>query len=340
MAKDKILISFIIVAYNAENSLNKALDSLIKQDYPHEKIEVIFVDGISNDGTKKIFEEFKEQNKDFNRIVILENVKRILPCGWNIALKEVKGEVVLRVDAHSFFNKDFISLNVKEIESGEDIVGGKCISVTKDNTKKEKLLLVAEESIFGAGIADFRRKEKREYVSTLAFAMYKKSVFDKVGEYNEKLARTEDNEMHYRMKKAGFKFLLSPNIVSYRYARNNLIGMIKQKYGNGKWIGITMRYCPKCFSIYHFIPFVFVMAIIFSLILMISGCNIFMYLLLGIYGLFNILNIISVSKKERFKIEYLLLPFIFLLLHLSYGFGTIYGLIKAVFIKTEETYEL
>ena len=76
--------------------------------------------------------------------------------------------------------------------------------------------------------------------------MYRKKVFDEVGPYNEKLARTEDNEMHYRMKQKGYKFLLSPNIKSYRYARSDLKGMIKQKYGNGKWIGKTVYYCPKC----------------------------------------------------------------------------------------------
>ena len=229
-----MLVSFIIIAYNAEKFLDKSLESLKKQDYPHKDIEVILVDSISTDGTRKVFEEFKKENeKDFYQIKILTNKGKTLPKGWNVALKEVTGEVVLRVDAHTFFDKDFIWNNVKEIENGENIVGGKCISVTQNNDWKEKLLLIAEESIFGCGIADFRRKESKEYVSTLAFAMYRKKVFDDVGPYNENLARTEDNEMHYRMKQKGYKFLLSPNIKSYRYARSDLKGMIKQKYGNG-----------------------------------------------------------------------------------------------------------
>ena len=253
-----MLVSFIIIAYNAEKFLDKSLESLKKQDYPHKDIEVILVDSVSTDGTRKVFEKFKTENeKDFYQIKILTNKGKTLPKGWNVALKEVTGEAVLRVDAHTFFDKDFIWNNVKEIESGENIVGGKCISVTQNNNWKEKLLLIAEESIFGCGIADFRRKESKEYVSTLAFAMYRKKVFDDVGPYNENLARTEDNEMHYRMKQKGYKFLLSPNIKSYRYARSDLKGMIKQKYGNGKWIGITLHYCPKCFSIYHLVPFLF-----------------------------------------------------------------------------------
>ena len=196
-----MLVSFIIVAYNAEKFLKSSLDCLLKQDYDHKDIEVILVDSDSNDKTKKIIEDFKKTyKKEFNRTVVLNNPKRTLPCGWNVALKEVRGDVILRVDAHTSFKEDFISNNVTEIKTGEDIVGGKCISIVKNNNWKSNLLLLAEESIFGCGIADFRRKEEREYVSTLAFAMYRKEVFDKVGYYNENLARTEDNEMHYRMK--------------------------------------------------------------------------------------------------------------------------------------------
>ena len=328
-----MLISFIIVAYNAEKFLSTSMNSLLNQDYEHKNIEVIFVDGASTDNTKQQMYKFKaEHESEFNRVVILENPKKILPCGWNVALNEVKGEAVIRVDAHTFFESNFLTNNVNEICRGENIVGGKCISVTQNDTWKEKLLLEAEESIFGCGIADFRRKEKREYVSTLAFAMYRKKVFDDVGRYNENLARTEDNEMHYRMKQKGYKFLLSPNIKSYRYARNSLKGMIKQKYGNGKWIGITVYYSPKCFSIYHFIPLAFVLGLAISIIACI-WTKVLLLLITILYAIFNLINLILITRKNKFHIEYLLLPIIFFILHLSYGIGTIVGLIKGPFYK-------
>ena len=111
-----MLVSFIIIAYNVEKFLDKSLESLKKQDYPHKDIEVILVDSISTDGTRKVFEEFKKENeKDFYQIKILTNKGKTLPKGWNVALKEVTGEVVLRVDAHTFFDKDFIWNNVKEL---------------------------------------------------------------------------------------------------------------------------------------------------------------------------------------------------------------------------------
>lgn len=328
------VVSFIIVAYNAEDKLKTSLDSLTKQNYPHSLIEVILVDSNSTDNTKKVFKKFQEYNKDFKRIVILDNPKKTLPCGWNVALKKVKGDLILRVDAHSYFPNDFILNNVKEIEKGEDIVGGHLISVCDDSKSSwQRMLLITVKSLFGSGIAKFRRQETREYVDTLAHAMYRKKVFDKVGMYNENLARTEDNEMHYRMREAGFKFLLSPNIVSYQIVRSSLKGMIKQKYNNGKWIGITMHYSPKCFSLYHFVPLVFVLALFISMVFLLIGFPYFMYILLSLYTIFNVINLISIIKNEGFSFTYLLLPFIFFLLHLAYGIGTLVGLLKIPFIK-------
>lgn len=333
-----MLISFIVVAYNAEKVIKNCLNSLNEQNYPHREIEVLLVDSNSTDNTKKIMNKFKREfEQDYKRIVVLDNLKRTLPCGWNVALKNAKGEAILRVDAHTIYPKDFIMKNVREINKGENIVGGKCISITKDDTQWEKTLLIAEESIFGCGVADFRRKSERRYVSTLAFAMYRKEVFDKVGYYNENLARTEDNEMHYRMRKAGYKFLLSPEITTYRYARSTLKDMIKQKYGNGKWIGITIKYCPRCFSIYHFVPLCFVLSIIISFILLLLNFNLPLLFILSLYGLFNIINLIFIFVKYGFNIQYLLLPFIFLILHCSYGYGTIVGLIKSLFIKKQKS---
>lgn len=332
-----MIVSFIIVAYNAQNVIQFSLDCLKNQTYEHKKIEVILVDGKSTDETKKVMLNFKEKySEEFNRILVLDNPKKILPAGWNVALERAKGEAIIRVDAHSTFPDNFIEENVKELKNGENIVGGQIISKAVDNTQWKKTLLLAEESLFGGSIAGFRRKSEKKYVKTLAHAMYKKEVFDKVGKYNENLARTEDNEMHYRMRKEGYKFLLSPNIISYRFTRDTLKGLIKQKYNNGKWIGITIKYCPKCFSLYHFIPLLFVLGIIFSSILAFAGIPSFIYMLASVYIIFNVVNLLRVIKNNGFNIQYLLLPFIFFLLHICYGIGTIVGLIKSIWIKKQE----
>ena len=112
-----MLVTFIIVAYNAEKVIEKCLDSLNAQKYPHKQIEVILVDSSSTDNTKAIMQQFKKKyEEEYNRVLVLDNPKRTLPCGWNVVLKEAKGEAVVRVDAHSTFPDNFIAEDVKELE--------------------------------------------------------------------------------------------------------------------------------------------------------------------------------------------------------------------------------
>mgnify|MGYP002961198692 FL=1 len=97
-------------------------------------------------------------------------------------------------------------------------------------------------------------------------AAYRRKVFESIGGFDERLARTEDNEIHYRMRKAGFKLCFDPEIISYQHIRPDLGKMLKQKYANGYWIGLTTGVCAPCLSLYHFVPFAFVMAIILSVL--------------------------------------------------------------------------
>lgn len=205
-----MLVSFIIIAHNEEKNLKNLLEDLNGQTYPKKLIEVILIDSISSDNTKNVMNEFRNSNKEFNKIIIKSNVKKILPCGWNIAISESKGDILLRVDAHS------------------------------------------------------------------------REVFENTGLFNENLARTEDNEMNYRIRKKGYKICFDPNIKSYQYTRNDLLKMLEQKFLNGYWIGLTLGVCPKCISIYHLIPFLFVLAVAFTTI------NIF----LNSYWLFIILGVL------------------------------------------------
>lgn len=340
-------VSFIIVAYNAEKTISGILTDLKNQSYDHSSIEVILVDSNSTDKTRDIMENFKEyNNREFSRVCILENIKKTLPCGWNIALENCTGEIILRVDAHTSIPNDFIEKNVECIKSGENICGGRVVSIADSDNKFQQTLLIAENSALGGGIAKFRRSNKKEYVSTLAFASYKKTVFDRVGRYNEMLARTEDNEMHYRMKKLGYKFCLDPDITSTRFARNSFSKIINQKFLNGYWIGLTLGVEPKCFSLYHFIPFIFVLSIILTLILALLDQMIFFYMLISLYMLANLTLTIVAFINEKFNIYNITLPIIFLSMHISYGIGTLVGIIKIPFwlykhkrIKRELEYE-
>lgn len=318
-------LSFIIVALNSEKTLNNSLSCLKKQDYPHKEIEVILVDGLSTDKTKQEMLEFKENETSFGRIVVKDNPGKYLSCGWNVALKEVSGEIVLRVDAHTVFPDDFVSKNIKCIEGGEFICGGKVMSVLEENSQMNRVLLESENSMFGGGFTFFRRGEVCKYTNTLAFAAYKKEVFDATGFYNERLVRTEDNDMHYRMQKAGYKFFFNPEIVSYRYCRSSFSKLIRQKYLNGYWVGLTMAVQPKAFSVFYFVPFLFVIGLIFfSILTILIPWTLVAYL--SAYSIILALSLFAAIAKSGFYPALLLLPIILFCLHIGYGIGTIKGL--------------
>ena len=322
-----MLISIGVVALNEEKYIPQLLEDFKKQTYDHQNIEILLVDGGSTDQTKAIMNEFKQQN-DFYNVQVLDNPKKIQSAGWNVVFKYFKGDAIIRIDAHSSIPENFVQNNVDCLNRGENVCGGIRPNLIDDDTLWKKTLLCAESSMFGSSIASYRRSAKQEYVKSLFHACYRREVIEEVGGFNEKLGRTEDNEFHYRINQAGYKICMSPDIISYQYARPTLKGMLKQKYGNGYWIGLTSGVCPGCLSIYHFVPFVFVLGILFTTLLAIMGYAQLSYLMWGLYGGLTIVMTIFTFLTEKFNPFYIVLPFLFLALHLSYGIGTTIGLIK------------
>ena len=224
----------------------------------------------------------------------------------------------------------FISKNVEVLKSGEFASGGRRPNIIDGATSWKETLLCAEQSMFGSSIAPYRNSEKKRYTSSLFCGMYRKEVYDTVGEYNELLPRSEDNDMSYRMRKAGYKLCYSPDIVFYQQTRSTLPKMLKQKFLNGYWIGKTLGISPKCFSLFHFVPFAFIIGIILTSVLSILNLPFLANLMWSAYLLLVfVMSVIETVKKP--KLTNIFLPLIFFLLHLSYGVGTLIGIIELPF---------
>ena len=326
-----MIISFAVVAYNEEETLPRLLEDLRNQDYPHEKIEVLLIDSMSSDSTWQIMQDFAENNKDFLKVLTLKNEKKTLPFGCNVALKNYSGQAIVRIDAHASIPMDFISKNVRLLQSGESVCGGKRPNIIDEDPPWKNTLLLAEQSMFGSGISVYRSSDKKRYVSSIFHGMYRREVYDKVGLYNELLTRTEDNDMSYRITEAGYKICYDPDIISYQHTRNTLYKMLRQKYLNGYWIGKTMGINHKCFSLFHFVPLAFVLGIILTTVLAFLGFPILSALMWAVYGLLVIgISVIEIVKRP-FSPTNLLLPVLFFLLHTSYGIGTLKGIIEMPF---------
>ena len=154
--------------------------------------------------------------------------------------------------------------------------------------------------------------------------MYRKEIFEKVGLADERLLRTEDNEFHYRVRKAGYDIIFNPEIESYQYIRPTLTKMIHQKFANGYWIGLTSHVCRECLSLFHFGPGVFVATLLGLMLL----TPISFAPLVTVFSLY-ILAVLGLSafeiSKQKFNPTLLWIPLIMIAIHFSYGIGTIKG---------------
>lgn len=327
-----MLISLCVIAYNEADAMDGLFRDISLQDFPHNQIEVIFVDSMSTDNTYQNMENFKNTDFGFNAVTIVQCKKVNQAYSWNHALMTAKGDIIIRVDAHARIPRNFVSRNVYNLSQGENVVGGGRPNITSDVSPWKLTLLAAEDSLFGSSVASYRRPAtQKEYLDSLFHAAYRREVIEKVGGFNENLGRTEDNEFHYRIRQAGYNMCCCPDIISYQHSRNNLKDMIRQKYSNGKWIGLTLSECPGCLSYFHFAPFAFVIMLIASAVLAFFGYTIPLYTLLILYGMFDFVNAIGCYTTKNLHLQFIFLPLIFPILHISYGIGTIVGLIQIPF---------
>lgn len=320
-------VSIIIPIRNEEKYIAKCIDSIITQTYPKESLEILLVDGQSEDNTKKIIENYA---KKYPYIRVLENPKRIVPVALNIGIKASKGDIIIRLDAHTYYDRDYIYKCVETLEKVDAVnVGGPIVTLPGDKTTKAKAIALATSHPFGVGNSKFRTSNKPQYVDTLAFGAFRKEVFDRVGLFNEKLIRNQDIEFNSRIRKWGGKIFLSPEIKSYYYNQSTLKGLWRQNFKNGMWNIFTQALSKNPLSLRHYIPFAFVLSLMVGFLFM------FIHpvgkLLFGLILMSYMTANIFFSLKIGFKNDLKLIPALiiaFSALHFSYGLGSLWGLFK------------
>ena len=329
-----MFITICVIAYNEEQTLPAILKDIAAQDYAHGSMEVVLVDSASSDHTKKIMQEFAAQNTTqpdmgFVSVSVLDNPKRTLPCGWNVALKAYRGEAILKVDAHASIPKDFVTKNVAVLESGEDVCGGQRPNIIEQPTPFRNTLLLAESSMFGSSIAPYRNNPGKSYVKSMFHAAYRRKVFESIGGFDERMTRNQDNELNFRIRKNGGKIYLNHNIRVQYYCRDTMRGIMKMGYMNGKWNVITMTLVPGSMGVRHFVPLAFVLStILLVLLTLLTKSMLFGGLLAlewGAYLLLDFFYSYTIAKEKGWKflpVEIILYP----AFHFAYGFGSLCGI--------------
>ena len=321
---------------NEEKFIKKAIDSILIQKILKEDYEILIADGMSTDGTREIIKSYQTKNKN---IFLLDNPKKIVSIGFNIALTQAQGDIIVRLDGHSEFAPKYFKKCIKILNNSEIFCSGGIIEY-KSSGIIGNSIRIAQSSNFGVGGVAFRKKNSKEnFVETLAFGAYKRKIFELIGGYDEELIKNQDDEFNFRMNQKGYKIWLDPGIKSYYHSRNNFKKLFTQYYYYGFYKVRVIQKRTGFSSWRHLVPGLFVLSLVFSIFYkIIDKESIILYFIFSVYMSFNIISAITeMSDKSDIK-DYgkkamicLNVIISFIILHFSYGIGFIIGFIY--FIK-------
>lgn len=320
------LVSIIIPVRNESTYIERGLLSLLTQDYPADCMEVLIADGMSTDNTRQLIYDLSRSHPELN-IFVLDNPSKIVPTGINLALRQAKGDIIIRMDGHTFIAPDYVSQCVEAIQRlHADNVGGKMHGIGS-NFFGETVAL-STSIPFGIGNGRFHYSDKEEWVDTVYMGAWQRSVFERIGLFDEELVRDQDDEFNYRLRSMDGKILLSPKIKSEYTVRGSPFALWKQYFQYGFWKIRVLQKHPRQMSLRQFVPPAFVLGLLGSVLLAFFSSFRPLSLVVPIlYAMANLTVSVITSVKEGWK--YMpLLPVVFSILHVSYGFGFLTGLIR------------
>ncbi len=330
------MLSVICPIYNEEKYIAQFLDSLLLQDYPKDDLEILLVDGMSKDNTRSIVADYIAQ---YPFIRLIDNPDKIVPYAMNRGIDAAKGDVIMRLDAHASYQPDYFSVLVNGLKRlHADNVGTVCKTDVLNKTPKTLAIREVLGNKFGVGNSTFRTGiDHEQEAETVPFGCWPKEVFDKYGKYDVRLVRNQDIELNKRILRGGGKIYILPDTYCTYLARESWKALAKNNYGNGKWNILTVYYTKmfSSLSIRHFIPLLFLLSLIVPLLLgllwrpfvLISAASLLTYT--------GLLSFISAKLAVKKHLNFFYLLATFFVLHLSYGWGSLMGILELPFTKSK-----
>ncbi len=321
-----IEVSVIIPCYNEGETIQLLLQALLEQTYPSTQMEVVIADALSEDDTRAKIAQFADDHPEL-RIIVVDNPKRTIPAAVNTAAQAAKGTYLVRLDAHSVPDQEYIALSVQMLKEGiADNVGGVWEIEPGQDSCIAKAIAAAASHPLGAGDALYRIAKKAAFVDTVPFGAFSKEIFNKVGCFDESLLSNEDYEFNTRLRLSGGKVWLDPRIRSRYFARKNLKQLARQYWRYGYWKLRMLKRYPKTIRWRQAIPPLFVFGVILFIILALFS-NFARIILAGILGIYlTILLVFSILEAiKRRNICYLYMVLAITVMHFSWGMGFLYS---------------
>lgn len=329
-----MLLSVICPIYNEEKYVGRCIESILKQDFPKEDLEVLFVDGMSVDGTRDIVDNYCRL---YPFIHLIDNPEKIVPFAMNRGIDASTGEVIIRIDAHADYQPNYFSALVRRLyELDADDVGSVCKTDVLNKTPKTLAIREVLSNKFGVGNSIFRTgiSDVRQ-VDTVPFGCWKREVFDKYGKYDVRLVRNQDIELSKRIIRGGGKIFIIPDTYCTYYARETFTALAKNNFGNGKWNILTVHYTGEVnsLSLRHFVPLAFVLSLIIPLVAGIFWRPVLLVAAASLVAYVCLIGTISLRLARQKNLNFFRLMQSFFVLHFSYGCGSLIGILSLPFIK-------
>ncbi|MHB1688487.1 MAG: glycosyltransferase family 2 protein [Ignavibacteriaceae bacterium] len=310
------MISVICPTYNEEKYIKDILEFFVSSK-PLGK-ELLIIDGGSTDNTTEIVRECSAKYKN---IFLLNNPNKFVPFAMNIGIKKAKGNIIIRLDAHSKYSEDYFEKIIETFEkTNADIVGGPYLTIYK--TDFQNAVAQAISSPFGIGNSKAHKANYEGYVDSVPYGAYQKKIFDEIGFFDERLIRNQDDEFNYRANSFRKKVYLNPAIKFWYYPRDNFKGLFKQYFQYGIYKPLVLIKIKTGIKLRHIIPALFVF---YLLLLPLTKIFIWIVFPLLIYALI-LFSVAALTKGNiRVKIYSLI---VYPAIHFSYGLGFWIGLIN------------
>jgi succinoglycan biosynthesis protein ExoA len=325
------MVSIIIPCRNEARFISSCLESILSNGFPLDRLEILVVDGMSHDGTREIIQEYAKRH---GLIRSLDNPHKVTPYALNIGIRSAKGDVIMRLDAHTVCEKDYIARCVRVLfKYGADDVGGTLRITARDNTLVGRSIVKALTQRFGVGNLRYRfsQAEEPEIVDTVAFFCCRRELFQTIGLFNEKLTRIQDMEFKRRLARAGRKIMLAPGAFADYQARSDLKSFCHHNWTDGLWTVLAFGHAelmPVCWR--HLAPACFVTALLVTGMLAVSW-SFFGWMFLAIAGVYSLAALALSSRIAVAEGDFrfvLVIPLIIATMHVMRGLGSLWGIVR------------
>jgi cellulose synthase/poly-beta-1,6-N-acetylglucosamine synthase-like glycosyltransferase len=323
-ATSDLHVAVVIPCRNEARFIAPVIESLLASTHPRERLEVVFVDGMSTDGTRAILEKAAREHR-FIRMV--DNPRLSTPVAMNLGIRATRAEIIVRLDAHSEYPTDYIpSCVALLLRSGPKAggAGGRIVPLPNGSGPWARAVAFVTAHRFGVGNARFRTSWKPGLVDTVPGGTFRRKVLDEVGMYDERLTRNQDNELAARLQAAGYSIVFDPSIHVYYRNQATLKGLARQAFLNSLWTIYTLLLNPYTWKWRRFVPVAFVayLAALAAAACLHAPGLAFAALPLGLYAVLLALFSFEGGREGGGPLR---VAATFFSYHLSYGVGSFVG---------------